>query len=244
MLFPFQISSCTTTLQRHCLGCNSLFSSGKAKLLLCGCLNVQTFLIHVKSSGNVCSHLRNMRCHLRLLGDDHCINISHTISFSRRRATCSRSFTLEIPSYAGSVSGKCCPDISKSCCAKKRIHNGVDQNIGIRMSKKAFFPGNLHASKNQVPRSSVSLWPSYPFQLSCKIFHILSPAFLFKKGFFSLVIPRLLPEPFKNPNTINSWLLYMIFPFKTALKKTSPVNPEGLVLNRTVKTKFHHTAWF
>ena len=34
----------------------------------------------VKSSGNVCSHLRNMRCHLRLLGDDHCINIAHTVS--------------------------------------------------------------------------------------------------------------------------------------------------------------------
>jgi hypothetical protein len=42
-------------------------------------------------------------------------------------------------------------DISQGSCAQQRIHNGMQENISIRMAKKSLFIRDLDAANDQFP---------------------------------------------------------------------------------------------
>ena len=61
-------------------------------------------------------------------------------------------------------------DIPKGSSPQQRVHNGVHQDVGVRMAQKTFFIRNLHSAQNEL-----SALHQLMDIISCSYTHLKSP---------------------------------------------------------------------
>ena len=129
---------------------NAKSFTGKAEVLLGGCLYADGIKGKLQHGCNILSHLLNVRREVRCLCHDGGIDIADLPSFFAYERGCSGEQNTAINVFVCRIGiGKMLSDIPQSQSPKQCVTNGVQQYVGIGVTEQPFFVRNRHTAQNQ-----------------------------------------------------------------------------------------------
>lgn len=131
---------------------STLFGSHKAESFVGRGLDGYLLRRNIQDAGNVCQHIRNIRGDLRSFQHDRGVNVDDGKSMLLQQIAdmLQKQHAGNSP-IAGIGVGEVLPDVAKTCSAEESIHDGVEQDIGVRMPVETFVVWNVHSSEGELP---------------------------------------------------------------------------------------------
>lgn len=134
------------------MGCRALFGSHKAKPFIGRRLDGNLVRRDVENAGNVDEHVGNVRGDLRTFKNDGRINIDDGEAMLLKQiADVPQEKHTGNPLVSRIRVREVLSDISKAGRPEQGIHDGMEENIGVRMAVEPLRVGNIHAAEGELP---------------------------------------------------------------------------------------------
>lgn len=129
----------------------TLFGSHKAETLVRSRLDRDLLRRNFQNVGNILEHRRNVLRDFRPFKRHSCINVDNGEPVVYQQvADVLQQQKTRYPLVAWIGIREVFPDVSEPGCAEERIHDGVEQDVGVGVSVEPFPVRDLHSAKDQL----------------------------------------------------------------------------------------------
>src|SRR5450759_2881501 len=137
--------------QHYRLRGDTFAAPGQAQLLGGGRFHVDGTFLHAQIGGDVRLHLKDMRCHLRCLGDDGRIDVADAIALlaHQMQRLAQQDAAVDVLVFRFGI-GEMPADVAQCRGTQQRIADRMQQHVRVGMAEQTFFMGYFHPADDQL----------------------------------------------------------------------------------------------